>query len=304
MAAYVMRCACPPGPEGIRGGTVVDHVRLFPIRPGVRWTYRVHEQILPSLNRAKIKVRWTDVVIRHDGYADPDVEARKLERNIKILERELAERPDDPFVLFNLGASALQRKEYHAALGFLEHSLARSAPGDSIVRKLYALIARVHQMLGNSQEALRTCAAGLKLDPADAELWHRKGVAHRHRGESSEAARALRRILDLKRPQQYCSFDDGIYGHITRRNLAALASERGDHAEARRLWEAVLAECPGDRQALAKLAGGEPETGQTAPAETEPAQKERSAPICPFPQGIAQMPVICRASNQTKALCQ
>jgi tetratricopeptide (TPR) repeat protein len=251
-----MRCACPPGPEGTRGGTVVDHVRLFPIRPEVRWTYRVHEQILPSLNRAKIKARWTDVVIRHDGYADPEVEARKLERNIKILERELLERPNDPFVLFNLGASALQRKEYHAGLALLEGSLALSAPGDSIVRKLYALIARVHLLIGHSQKALRTCAAGLKLDPQDAELWHRKAVVHRHRGESSAAERAWRRILDLKRPQQYCSFDDGIYGHVTRRNLAALAAERGDLAEARRLWEAVLAECPGDRQALAKLGRG------------------------------------------------
>jgi Flp pilus assembly protein TadD len=251
--AYVMRCACPPGHDGARGGTVVDHVRLFPIRSGVRWTYRVHEQILPSLNRAKIPARWTDIVIRHDGYADPDVEARKLERNIKILERELIERPDDPFVLFNLGSSAVQQKEYHAALGLLERSLALSAPRDSIVRKLYALIARVHQMTGDSQEALRTCAAGLKLDPQDAELWHRKAVIHRKRGESSEAERSWRRILDLKRPEQYCSFDDGIYGHVTRRNLAVLAAEQGDFAEATRLWEAVLAECPGDRQALAKL---------------------------------------------------
>jgi hypothetical protein len=32
-----------------------------------------------------------------------------------------------------------------------------------------------------------------------------------------------------------------------------LAAERGDHAEVRRLWEAVLAECPGDREALARL---------------------------------------------------
>jgi hypothetical protein len=78
---------------------------------GVRWTYRVHEQILPSLNRAKVKVRWTDVVIRHDGYADPGVEARKLKRNVKILGRELTERSDDPFVLFNLGASAVRRKK-------------------------------------------------------------------------------------------------------------------------------------------------------------------------------------------------
>jgi hypothetical protein len=47
--------------------------------------------------------------------------------------------------------------------------------------------------------------------------------------------------------------DQGIYGHVTRCNLAVLAAERGDHAEVRRLWEAVLAECPGDREARAKL---------------------------------------------------
>ena len=35
----------------------------------------------------------------------------------------------------------------------------------------------------------------------------------------------------------------------TRRNLAALANERGDQAEAERLWHDVLAECPGDREA-------------------------------------------------------
>jgi hypothetical protein len=35
--------------------------------------------------------------------------------------------------------------------------------------------------------------------------------------------------------------------------LAALAAERGDQAQVRHLWEAVLAECPGDREALAKM---------------------------------------------------
>jgi hypothetical protein len=47
--------------------------------------------------------------------------------------------------------------------------------------------------------------------------------------------------------------DQGIYGHLPRRNLAALAAERGDNAEVARLWRAVLAECPGDREALAHL---------------------------------------------------
>ena len=69
---------------------------------------------------------------------------------------------------------------------------------------------------------------------------------HRHRGESAEAERNWQRILSLKRPDQFRSFDQGIYGHLTRRNLAALAAERGEQTEARRLWADVLAECPED----------------------------------------------------------
>jgi tetratricopeptide (TPR) repeat protein len=198
-------------------------------------------------------VRWTDLVVQHEGYADPAVEARKLDRNIRILEREVKERPNDPFVLFNLGQSAVEKREWDQALGYLGRSLAGSAPTDSIVRKIYALIARVHQTMGNLQEALGTCAEGLKLDGEDAELWFRKAVVHRHLGERAEAERCWRLILKLKRPDQFCSFDQRIYGHVTRCNLAALAAERGDRAGAERLWQDVLAKCPGDREALAKL---------------------------------------------------
>jgi tetratricopeptide (TPR) repeat protein len=226
---------------------------VFPLRDDVRWTYRVHEQILPALRRAKVPVRWTDLVVRHTGYTDTALRARKLDRDTKILLRELEDRPDDPFVLFNLGSIAIERKDWITALGFLKRSLAGSAPTDSITRKLFAQIARVHQMLGDSRQALQTCAEGLNLDAEDAELWFPKGVMHRHRGESTEAERCWTRILSLKRPDQFCSVDQGIYGHLTRRNLAALAAERGDHAGAEKLWAEVLAECPGDREALAQL---------------------------------------------------
>jgi tetratricopeptide (TPR) repeat protein len=248
-----VRCACDPGADGTGGDTVVDHIRLFPLREDVRWTYRVHEQILPALRRAKVPVEWTDVTLRHTGYADPALRARKLDRDTRILNEELAERPDDPFVLFNLGSIAVERKDWTSALGFLQRSLAGSAPTDSITRKLFALIARVHQMTGDSEAALRTCAEGLSLDPDDAELWFRKAVVHRHRAEPGEAERCWRRILTLRRPKKFASMDQGIYGHLTRRNLAALAKERGDHAEAERLWRAVLAECPGDREAMGML---------------------------------------------------
>jgi glycosyltransferase involved in cell wall biosynthesis len=233
--AYVVRCACDPSPDGTGGDTVVDHIRLFPLRDDARWTYRVHEQILPALRKVKVPVRWTDLTVRHTGYVDPALRARKLERDIRLLYLDLEDRPNDPFVLFNLGAIGIERHEWSKALEFLDRSLLGSAPTDSIVRKLFALIARAHQMMGDSQAALRTCAQGLKLDPDDAELWFRKAVVHRHRGESMQAEQCWVRILGLHRPDQFCSFDQGIYGHLTRRNLAALSTERGDHAEARRL---------------------------------------------------------------------
>ncbi len=64
-AAYVVRCSCDPEPNGDGGQTVVDHIRLFPLREDVRWTWRVHEQILPSSRRANVPVRGTDITIRH-----------------------------------------------------------------------------------------------------------------------------------------------------------------------------------------------------------------------------------------------
>ncbi len=71
-------CACDPGEDGSGGETVVDHIRLFPVREDIRWTYRVHEQILPSLRRARVPVRWTDLTVRHTGYSDRALRARKL----------------------------------------------------------------------------------------------------------------------------------------------------------------------------------------------------------------------------------
>jgi tetratricopeptide (TPR) repeat protein len=202
---------------------------------------------------AGIPLAWTDLVVRHTGYADPALRGRKLLRDARILGEELAERPDDPFVQFNLGSIAVERQEWAQALAYLTRSLAGSAPTDSITRKLFALIARVHQMIGDTRAALRACAEGLELDPDDAELLFRAAVVHRQRGEPAEAEARWRRLLELKRPERFASVDMGIYGHLTRRNLATLARERGDAAEEARLWAEVLAECPGDPEAAARL---------------------------------------------------
>ncbi len=247
--AYVVRCSCDA--DGLGGGaTEVDHVRLFPLRAEIRWAYRVHEQILPSLRRVGVPVKWSDVTVRHTGYVNPAIRGRKLDRDQAILEAELSRDPSEPFVLFNLGGIALERSDWRGALDYLRRSLAGSAPTDSIVRKLHALIAKAHQSLGEPEAALSACSLGLGQDPDDAELLFRKAILHRHLGANAEAEACWRRILGLDRPEKFSSVDVGIYGHLTRRNLARMVEERGDLVEASRLWGEVLAECPGDREAV------------------------------------------------------
>ena len=72
-------------------------------------------RLLPALRRANVPVRWTDVTVRHTGYTDRELRERKLDRDTRILEDELAERPGDPFVLFNLGSIADERQRLAGA---------------------------------------------------------------------------------------------------------------------------------------------------------------------------------------------
>src|SRR5205085_537668 len=139
-AAYVMKCRCLPDPA-TGDATEVDHLRLFRNQPDIRWDFRVHEQILPAVRQAGGEVRWTDVVIQHTGYQDPALRGRKLERDLRLLAMENAERPDHPFILFNLGCIYQEQGRLAEAIPFFRRSVELSEPTDSIVRKLYAAIA-------------------------------------------------------------------------------------------------------------------------------------------------------------------
>jgi tetratricopeptide (TPR) repeat protein len=147
------------------------------------------------------------------------------------------------------------------------------------VRKLIALIARCHQMLGDLPAALNACSEGLRLDPDDAELHFRKAVLHRKAGQPAEAEACWRRILTLKRPDQFCCVDQGTYGHLTLRNLAVLAEERGDRAEAQRLWRMVLERLPRRPRGHGARRSGTVNQGacrQAAPARRPQVRPERS----------------------------
>jgi tetratricopeptide (TPR) repeat protein len=91
-------------------GSVVQNytLRLFPNRPGIAWTGAVHEQIAGSLRASGIElVNCPDFRIRHVGYEKKGEALRKNLRNLNLLAREIAARPEDPYVMFALAQAFL-----------------------------------------------------------------------------------------------------------------------------------------------------------------------------------------------------
>lgn len=240
-AAYLMaqRSRKPSG-----SATLVDHVRLFRNSPQLRWRYRVHEQILAAVEESGAELRPTDVVIDHTGYADADVGRGKLERNLRLLRQEAAERSDDPFVLFNLGMTYHGLGQFAQALPALERSLALARPGRVFLRKLHLLLAQGRARLGRREAALADCRAGLAQFPDDVELLFQEALLHRERGDLAAAESSLLRSLSARPGTCFTSLDLGLQQYLTRHTLAQVYRQQGREAEAEAQWHAVVTSQP------------------------------------------------------------
>jgi tetratricopeptide (TPR) repeat protein len=241
--AYSMKCLCHPDPSSTVA-TLVDHVRLFRRHPAIRWEYRVHEQILPAVRRMGTSVVATDIVIEHVGYENIALRKTKEERNLRLLLLDHAEHPHEPFILFNLGWAYEQRGQPVEALPYLQESLQLSQPSDSIVRKLYNLLAACWQQLDRPQDALAAVREGRRYYPDDAQLLFQEGLLCQRSGELDHAEICYQRLITGREGSHFDSVADGLRGYLARHNLADLYRQQDRLAEAEAQWQQALSEQP------------------------------------------------------------
>jgi glycosyltransferase involved in cell wall biosynthesis len=221
---------------------LLDQVRLFRNRPEIRWDYRIHEQILPAVNRVGGVVRWANVIIDHVGYQDPGARKGKLERNLRLLELDHVERPQDGFSLFNLGWTLLDLGRTEEALTHLEAALVHTRPTSSTLRKLYHLLTIAHRNLKRTQDALAICRDGLKKFTDDGELLCEEGLLLRDQGDLAGAEKSWQQVLDIPRGQYFASEEVGLRGFRTRQLLAEVHRARERFLEAEVQWRMALKE--------------------------------------------------------------
>jgi tetratricopeptide (TPR) repeat protein len=275
-------------PEGL--AILVHQVRLFRNQPGIRWEYRVHEQILPTLQRCSYEIHRTGITITHTGYQDPMNHASKMQRNLRLLLLDKADRPDDPYTLFNLGVIYSKRGSHDAALEPLLRSL-DTLPRDSDLRpKALAALIRSYHRLGRTEQASAVCTAGRRQFPEDLELLSLDGVLRREGGDEKGAETCWKQVLWSRPISPFASsslsllddeqnmqggfdetdhpkdLDEGLFpcaGH----NLALMYRHQGRLADAEAQWFDVQQEYP--RFLLAWVGLGELYLDQERWAELE-----------------------------------
>lgn len=233
---------------------VLDQVRLFRNLPQIRWDYRIHEQILPAVNRIGGVVRWADITIDHVGYVNASARRHKLERNLALLEKDYAERPADGFTLFNLGWTLLDLGRAEEALTHLQQALANTNPTSSTLRKLYHLLALTYRQLDRRDEALVMCQEGLQRFPLDAEMLCEQGLLLRERKDFRGAEKSWLDLLDARRGQYFASEEVGLRGFRTRQLVAEIYRVQERRLEAEVQWRAALTERPEFEPAWVSLA--------------------------------------------------
>jgi len=256
LLGYTMKTRCPcPSDDGSEDFTEVDQLHVFRNLPYLRWEGMIHEQMIASLNRAAGTWEKTDLFVVHSGSdRTPDGQARKLERDLRILHRELAERPLHPFTLFNLGMTYRDAGRHAEAERYLRQSIHQSQRHESQLRKTYAYLVDCCQAQGQDDVAWQACREGLRLFAEDIELRFLQATLLHRQGKLAEAARVYQGLFADGSQDYLSSRNRGISGFVARQNLAVLYGDLGDWPHAEAQWRHIVHDMPGYRTAWQGLA--------------------------------------------------
>jgi glycosyltransferase involved in cell wall biosynthesis len=169
-AAYQMMHVSPEAADGGHPASAAPQDRLFRNLPAIRWEGRVHEQIALSASRSGAVLKRTEIAILHSGYDDDFVRRGKIARNLRLLELQNSEQPNNPHTLFYLGMTYAMAERTADAIPCLYHSLELLPPRSPFRPRGHLLLADCWRVQGDVRRAMVLCQNALVLYPDDEGL--------------------------------------------------------------------------------------------------------------------------------------
>lgn len=206
---------------------------------------KIHEQLV-SIDGHSLETYIAPITVEHSGYLLSEEERRKkAERNIRLLERELAENENDTYILYQLGKSYSMAGEYeHACMYF---SRALSFDLDPELEYVIDMVDCYGYALLNSGQAEQALgfegiyhAFGKRAD-----FQFLMGLIYMNNEKYEPAIREF-----MKAAQQKECMVKGVNGYLAYYNAGVIYECLGEREKARTLYE----KCGGYSRAKERLA--------------------------------------------------
>jgi tetratricopeptide (TPR) repeat protein len=186
-------------------GVAVTHnaLRLFRNRPAYRFEGRLHEQFAHRLPTLPERIELSPLRLEHFGYLGAVRDAKeKSRRNIELLERQVAEGVDTPFLHFNVGSEYAAAGDAAQALTHLRQAWTRlEADPERTTRGYFpSLCARYVRALNADGAHAEALAAGdeiLGLLPGYTDIVLEQAAAQRAQGATATAIELFERCLEM-----------------------------------------------------------------------------------------------------------
>jgi tetratricopeptide (TPR) repeat protein len=236
----------------LEDGVAVQHnaLRLFRNRPEYRFEGRVHEQFAHRLPPFPERIEYSPVRIEHFGYLGAVRDAKgKSSRNLELLERQIAEGVDTPFLHFNLGSERAASGDVAGSLQHLSRAWEQltSDPDRLELGYFPSLSARLVKALnanGRHAEAIAQADTVLGLLPGFTDCVLEQALAHRGLGDLEQAIATFERCVAMGDAPSRYSATVGAGTYHARSLLAETLIQAGRLDEATAQLEHVLEHHP------------------------------------------------------------
>ncbi|HEV7493747.1 glycosyltransferase family 2 protein [Baekduia sp.] len=236
----------------LEDGAAVQHnaLRLFRNRPEYRFEGRVHEQFAHKLPTLGERIAYTQVRIEHFGYLGAVRDAKeKSRRNLELLERQIAEGVDTPFLHFNLGSERAAAGDVAGSLVHLSRAWEKVADDPERLEYGYfpSLCARLVKALnanGRHQDAIAQADQILAELEGFTDLVLEQAMAYRALGDRDAAIAHFERCIAMGDAPARFSATVGAGTFHARNLLAETFIDAGRLADAEAQLHHVLEHFP------------------------------------------------------------
>lgn len=226
------------------GGEAVGHVafRLFTHHPKHRFTGRLHEQVLAAVQLNGGRIGFSNVRLYHYGYLNkPTVEKDKVSRNFQILLKEVKDRPDDPFVHFNLGVEYMRQGKSEQALdayqkAFKHLPTLEMAYASVLVRNIVLCLISLERY----DEALSVLKDALVGFPDYTDLIYLKARVYEKKGDYETAIQLFQKCLKQGESASRHISQVGVGGYKAWQGIGDCLVRLGDEREAVKAYTKAL----------------------------------------------------------------